>query len=70
MSKSMTSANKANAIIAPIMIPAIAPVDSFGFDGIDDEALVGEVPNVITKGAGVDTVKKIKKWTPSSWCVS
>jgi hypothetical protein len=48
MSKSTTSATKANAMIAPIMIPEIAPVDSFGFDEIDDEALVGEVPVVMT----------------------
>jgi hypothetical protein len=59
MSKSTTSASKDNAMIAPIMIPAIAPVDSFGFDEIDDEALVGEVPVVTTEGAGVDTVEKM-----------
>jgi hypothetical protein len=46
-------------MIAPIMIPAIAPVDSFGFDGIDDEALVGEVPMPMTVGPGVDKVKKM-----------
>jgi hypothetical protein len=53
----MTSATKANAIAAPMMIPAIAPVDSFGFDEIDEEAPVGEVPVVVAEGAGVDTVK-------------
>jgi hypothetical protein len=39
-----------------MMIPAIAPVDSFGFE-IDEEAPVGEVPVLIAEGAGVDTVK-------------
>jgi len=56
----MRSATKPDAMIAPIMIPTIAPVDSFGFEEIDDEALVGEVPVVMTEGAEVDTVEKME----------
>jgi hypothetical protein len=60
--RNMTSSTKARAMIAPIMIPAIAPPDSFCFDEddvdvfdeIEEEAPVGEAPVVMVEGAGVD----------------
>jgi hypothetical protein len=63
--RNMTSATKARAMIAPTMIPAIAPPDRF-FEGEADvfnmdeeEESVGETPIVMAEGAGVEIVEAI-----------
>lgn len=51
-------------MMAPIMIPAIAPPESFFeedevdvFDVDEEEVLVGEMPSVMTEAPGVETVE-------------
>ena len=58
----MRSDIKARAITAPITIPAIAPPESFCFDGeagvveeVEEGAPVGETPIVTTNAVGFDT---------------
>ena len=62
--RNITSATKARAMIAPVMIPAIAPPDSFFgedeadvFDVNEEEVPVGEMPSVMTEAVGVVTIE-------------
>jgi hypothetical protein len=63
MKRNITRATKACAIIAPIIIPVIAPPDNLFEDEADvfdvdgEEMLVGEMIRVTTEPAGVETVE-------------